>query len=211
MQLSKDDAWTESAGRHPASKLRIGASNVADICGQGYLSPKKLWQIKTGREERKVTPFMQMGQQNEFRAITAVECDMDMIFSHTGPTFDDQMTLKKEFTFYDLVMLPDGISGTTMLEVKCPRSLRDEVPMKYQIQICVGFMLEPSFVRCLYAEWSPAETRKWWVYPNVQMEHRLWEPIKNFADHVFKDTEPKAFSSKANPKPDLPGLRTERT
>jgi hypothetical protein len=194
-----------------AQKLRIGASNVADICGQGYLSPKKLWKIKTGRAERKVTPFMTMGAQNEFRAITAVECDMDMIFSHTGPTFDEQMTLKKEFPFYDLVMLPDGISGPTMLEVKCPQTLRDEVPMKYQIQICVGFMLEPSFTRCLYAEWSPAETRKWWVYPKPSAAAVLWEPIKNFAELVLNDIEPKAFSSKANPKPDFPGLRTERT
>lgn len=194
-----------------ARKLRIGASNVADICGQGYLSPKKLWRIKTGREERKVTPFMQQGQQNEFRAITAVECDMDMIFSHTGPTFDDQMTLKKEFVDYDLVMLPDGISGNIMLEVKCPGALRDDVPLKYQIQICVGFMLEPSLLRCLYAEWSPAETRKWWVYPKPSMAAQLWEPIARFADMVINDTEPPAFSSKANPKPDLPGLRTERT
>jgi len=191
------------------SSIRIGASGVANVCGYGFESIRSYWEIKTGRKERPDTVWMQRGRENELRAITAVECDMGLLFSSTGSSFDDQHRLEAQFSdpvAWKLVMYPDGVLDETMLEVKCPRQLHDEVPMGYQIQMQIGFMLG-GFERALYAEWTPRETRKWWVYPSRELGEQLMPWIKRFVGYIAKDTEPPDFRTVK--KPTLSTLKTE--
>ena len=194
--------------------LRLGASSIADICGEGYNSRQKLWRIKSGREQREEpNGFMLLGQQNEHRAITAVECDAGLWFSHTSDDKDKQFQLRREYCGATLVMLLDGVveDDGIALEVKCPQSLRSEVPLKYMIQMQTGFWLAgPWLKQFVYAEWSPAETRKWMVYPNIQFQDILARYVKSFIGYIQRDEQPPKWSSKANPKPVFPKCRTER-
>lgn len=194
--------------------IRIGASSVADLCGEGFNSIQKLWRIKTKREERApADAYMQHGVDNEWRAVQATECDLGVIWSHTGDRDTDQKRIARKVDGAELVMYLDGLdcSSWDALECKCPQRLKDEVPLKYMIQIQTGFMLEPRIQRFLYAEWTPAETRKWWVYPEVSWQRVILENVKRFLGFIREDREPPRWSSKANPKPVFPSVRTERT
>lgn len=164
----------------------------------------------TGREEEKpANEAMIYGTANEFRAVTAVECSMGMLFEGTG---DDQ---HREYLDLDWAMLsakPDGFINEVPrvgLEVKCPQKLKGEIPPVYQVQLAGQFMI-CGFERILYCEWTPAEKNMWWVYPSKEFEDALYQPLREFVEYVETDTEPPRYSKKANPKPSFPSLKQEK-
>lgn len=198
--------------------IRLGASSIADICGCGYNSRNRLWEIKTGRRPKDPpTAWMTNGKVNEHRAIIATECDLGIIWDYTSDDMDKQFRCSREDNGLELVALLDGIDGLgteheQALEVKVPQTLKGEVQLKYQLQMQLAFELRPSIKRTLYAEWSPAETRKWWCYPSPDMGEQIWKYIDVFMHYITADEAPPKWSSKANPKPDFTAsmMRTER-
>jgi hypothetical protein len=165
-----------------------------------------MWRLISSGDEQESTPAMKYGVDHEMDAVSSVECLTGKLYGKTG---SDQESRFLDLDWITIRATPDGVLWDDGLEVKCPRALHDEIPMKYQIQLCGQFMVW-GFGRILYAEWAPAETRMWHVYPNPEMEDALNAPLKEFVGYVESKTKPPKYSSKAHPKPVFPTLRSER-
>ncbi len=122
---------------HRWRRQGIGASDAPVIMGEApFKSPRTLWSIKTGRtQEDHAGPAARRGQHLEPFARRAYE-------RQTGIHMEPLCLVHEEFDWMRASL--DGISfdGTTVLEIKCPLSVRDRtsaregrVPPHYYAQL----------------------------------------------------------------------------
>jgi putative phage-type endonuclease len=115
----------------------IGASDAPVIMGETpFKTPKMLWSLKTGRvREQAAGPAACRGQQLEGFARRAYE-------RKTGIQMEPLCLVHQDLEWMRASL--DGLSfdGSTLLEVKCPLSLRDcvsaqkgRVPSQYYAQL----------------------------------------------------------------------------
>jgi putative phage-type endonuclease len=115
----------------------IGASDAPVIMGEApFKTPRKLWSIKTGRaQEEPAGPAARRGRELERCARRAYE-------QQTGIQVEPLCLVHQEFDWMRASL--DGISfdGATLVEIKCPLSLRDRVsaeqgriPSQYNAQL----------------------------------------------------------------------------
>jgi putative phage-type endonuclease len=115
----------------------IGASDAPAIMGETpFKTPKTLWSVKTGRmQEDPAGPAAQRGRELERFARRAYE-------RQTGILMEPLCLVHQEFEWMRASL--DGLSfdGSTVLEIKCPLSLRDRasaqegrIPSQYHAQL----------------------------------------------------------------------------
>jgi putative phage-type endonuclease len=115
----------------------IGASDAPVIMGETpFKTPRTLWSIKTGRkEEDPAGPAARRGRELERFARRAYE-------RQTGIQMEPLCLVHEEFEWMRASL--DGLSfdGSTLLEIKCPLSLRDRasaqegrIPSHYHAQL----------------------------------------------------------------------------
>jgi len=115
----------------------IGASDAAVIMGETpFKTPRALWSIKTGRmAEERAGPAARHGRELERFARRAYE-------RQTAIQMEPLCLVHQEFEWMRASL--DGLSfdGSTVLEIKCPLSLRDRglaqqgrVPSQYYAQL----------------------------------------------------------------------------
>ena len=115
----------------------IGASDAPVIMGEtAFKTPRTLWSIKTGRvQERSAGPAARRGRELERFARRAYE-------RQTGIQMEPVCLVHEEFEWMRASL--DGLSfdGSTLVEIKCPLSLRDRasaeqgrVPSHYHAQL----------------------------------------------------------------------------
>ena len=122
---------------HRWRRQGIGASDAPVIMGETpFKTPKTLWSMKTGRlQEDPAGPAAQRGRELERFARLAYE-------RQTGILMEPLCLVHQEFEWMRASL--DGLSfdGSTLLEIKCPLSLRDRasaqegrVPSQYHAQL----------------------------------------------------------------------------
>ena len=122
---------------HRWRKQGIGASDAPVIMGESlFKNPRTLWSIKTGRmQEDPAGPAARRGRELEVFARRAYE-------RQTGIQMEPLCLVHEEFQWMRASL--DGLSfdGSTVLEIKCPLSLRDRasaqegrIPSQYHAQI----------------------------------------------------------------------------
>jgi putative phage-type endonuclease len=115
----------------------IGASDAPVIMGETpFKTPRKLWSIKTGLiQEEPAGPAARRGHELERSARRAYE-------RRTGIQMEPLCVVHEEFEWMRASL--DGLSfeGSTLLEIKCPLSLRDRasaqegrIPSHYYAQL----------------------------------------------------------------------------
>ena len=115
----------------------IGASDAPVIMGETpFKTPRTLWSIKTGRrQEEPAGPAARRGHELERFARRAYE-------RQTGIQMEPLCLVHQEFEWMRASL--DGLSfdGSTLLEIKCPLSLRDRasaqegrIPSQYHAQL----------------------------------------------------------------------------
>ena len=115
----------------------IGASDAPVIMGEAaFKTPRSLWSIKTGRmQEGSAGPAARRGRELERFARRAYE-------RKTGIQMEPMCLLHQDFDWMRASL--DGLSfdGSTLLEIKCPLSLRDRtsaqegrIPSHYHAQL----------------------------------------------------------------------------
>ncbi len=115
----------------------IGASDAPVIMGEtAFKTPRTLWSIKTGRmQEDPAGPAARRGRELERFARRAYE-------RQTGIQMEPLCLVHQEFEWMRASL--DGLSfdGSTLLEIKCPLSLRDRasaqqgrIPSQYHAQL----------------------------------------------------------------------------
>jgi len=122
---------------HRWRRRGIGASDAPVIMGETpFKTPRTLWSIKTGRmQEGPAGPAARRGRDLERFARRAYE-------RQTGIQVEPLCLVHQEFEWMRASL--DGLSfdGTTLLEIKCPLSLRDRasaqegrIPSQYHAQL----------------------------------------------------------------------------
>ena len=174
-----------------------------------WTSRAKLWRLMTGREVEEDNPYMINGRENEHRAVAGVEAFMGWKFDHTGK--DQKRSKTRRYGNFESSAKPDGDYRGFGLEVKCPKNLKDEIRLNYQVQLCAQFDM-CGFQAIYYSEWTPEEQRIWRVSRDgyLSILNEVMPYLKYFSKYVITDTEPKRFSAKANPKPSFSPLTYER-
>jgi putative phage-type endonuclease len=126
-----------TAAWHHWRRQGIGASDAPVIMGETpFKTPRTLWSIKTGRaKEEPAGPAARRGQGLEHFARRAYE-------RQTGIQVEPLCLVHEEFEWMRASL--DGLSfdGSTLVEIKCPLSLRDRVsaeqgriPSQYRAQL----------------------------------------------------------------------------
>ncbi len=122
---------------HRWRRQGIGASDAPVIMGEtAFKTPRTLWSIKTGSmQEGPATPAARRGRELERFARRAYE-------RQTGIQVEPLCLVHQEFAWMRASL--DGLSfdGSTLLEIKCPLSLRDRasaeqgrIPSQYHAQL----------------------------------------------------------------------------
>src|SRR5271166_4064737 len=122
---------------HRWRRQGIGASDAPVIMGEtAFKTPRTLWSIKTGRmQEASAGPAARRGRELERFARRAYE-------RQTGIQVEPLCLVHEEFEWMRASL--DGLSfdGSTLVEIKCPLSLRDRaaareghVPSQYHAQL----------------------------------------------------------------------------
>jgi putative phage-type endonuclease len=122
---------------HRWRRQGIGASDAPVIMGETpFKTPKTLWSMKTGRlQEDPAGPAARRGRELEWFARRAYE-------RQTGIQMEPLCLVHQEFEWMRASL--DGLSfdGSTLLEIKCPLSLRDRasaqegrIPSQYHAQL----------------------------------------------------------------------------
>ena len=122
---------------HRWRRQGIGASDAPVIMGEtAFKTPRTLWSIKTGRmQEGSAGPAARRGRELERFARRAYE-------RQTGIQMEPLCLVHEEFEWMRASL--DGLSfdGSTLLEIKCPLSLRDRasaqegrIPSQYHAQL----------------------------------------------------------------------------
>ena len=122
---------------HHWRRQGIGASDAPVIMGETpFKTPKTLWSLKTGRiEEEPAGPAARRGRELERFARRAYE-------RQTGIQMEPLCMVHEGFEWMRASL--DGLSfdGSTLLEIKCPLSLRDRasaqegrIPSQYHAQL----------------------------------------------------------------------------
>ena len=122
---------------HRWRRQGIGASDAPVIMGETpFKTPRTLWSIKTGRmREDPAGPAARRGRELEWFARRAYE-------RQTGIQMEPLCLVHEELEWMRASL--DGLSfdGSTLLEIKCPLSLRDRtsaqegrIPYQYRAQL----------------------------------------------------------------------------
>ncbi len=122
---------------HSWRRQGIGASDAPVIMSETpFKTPRTLWSIKTGRmQEEPAGPAARRGRELERFARRAYE-------RQTGNQMEPLCLVHQEFDWMRASL--DGLSfdGSTLLEIKCPLSLRDRasaqegrIPSQYRAQL----------------------------------------------------------------------------
>jgi len=165
--------------------MELSSSQFAAAIGiNPYQSRQKLAQVLRGEITVEINEFMQWGIDHEIDAVMAVEAETGLIFEQTGDA-QRHHTLIIPDTDYWLGTTPDGLAEgiRTGLEVKCPQTLRDEVPAQYMPQI-QGQMWIAELDAVIYAEWTEDETRIWQVAAHDEYVHWMSPLLLDFLDTV---------------------------
>ncbi|MGO9603835.1 MAG: YqaJ viral recombinase family protein [Candidatus Binataceae bacterium] len=171
---------------HRWRRQGIGASDAPVIMGETpFKTPRTLWSIKTGRmQEGPAGPAARRGRELERFARRAYE-------RQTGIQVEPLCLVHQEFEWMRASL--DGLSfdGSTLVEIKCPLSLRDRVsaqegriPSQYHAQL--QHQLEVSGAERAHY-WSfhgtdgiLIEIRPDWEYAKrlVEAEAVFWQRVK---------------------------------
>jgi putative phage-type endonuclease len=169
----------------------IGASDAPVIMGETpFKTPRTLWSIKTGRaQEEPAGPAARRGHQLERFARRAYE-------RQTGIQMEPLCLVHEELEWMRASL--DGLSfdGSTLLEIKCPLSLRDRasaqqgrVPSQYYAQL--QHQLEVSGARqAHYWSFDGREGVLIEIDPDKQYARRLIEAEAAFWQLVREDRWP---------------------
>ena len=134
---------------HRWRRKGIGASDAPVIMGETpFKTPRTLWSIKTGRmQEGPAGPAAQRGRELERFARRAYE-------QQTGIQVEPLCLVHTEFEWMRASL--DGLSfdGSTLLEIKCPLSLRDRSSWRLNARSACAIAHQPSKVASL-----PSTTR----------------------------------------------------
>jgi hypothetical protein len=180
--------------------MKLTSSNFAAACGiNPYMSRQKLFRVLTGKEERDpMNDDMQRGLDNEFRAVAAAEAITGLIFKHTGEG-------QKHYLLNDYGTTPDGSCGSTGLEVKCPRALKDEPPIHYLPQV-QGQCWIAGYDTVVFCQWHEDEGSRAWTIPRSdEYIAQMKDLLEEFNACILKDEPPKRRR-----KPVLPALSITR-
>tara|TARA_R110002020_G_scaffold159106_3_gene342754 strand:- start:3809 stop:4366 length:558 start_codon:yes stop_codon:yes gene_type:complete len=183
--------------------MKLTSSEFAAAMGIcPYSSRQKLFRIKKGTQERDpMNDFMQWGIDNEFKAVASAEAITGKVFKHTG---DRQKHYVMATSEGEYGTTPDGSADYLGLEVKCPQSLKDDVPVHYLPQL-QGQMWIAGFSQVLFLQWTEEESRAWMVQKSDDYIFDMKQLLKDFRLSFEENTEPKRRK-----KPVLPFLTIER-
>jgi putative phage-type endonuclease len=170
----------------------IGASDAPVIMGETpFKTPKTLWSLKTGRiEEEPAGPAARRGRELERFARRAYE-------RQTGIQMEPLCLVHEGFEWMRASL--DGLSfdGSTLLEIKCPLSLRDRasaregrIPSQYHAQL--QHQLEVSRAeRAHYWSFHGSDGILIEIRPDREYAERLVEAEATFWQLVKEDRWPK--------------------
>jgi putative phage-type endonuclease len=174
----------------------IGASDAPVIMGEApFKTPKALWAVKTGRsKEDAAGPAARRGHALESFARRAYE-------RRTGIQVEPLCLVHEEFDWMRASL--DGLSfdGSTLVEIKCPLSLRDRaaaqegrIPSQYQAQL--QHQLEVSRAeRAHYWSFHGTEGFLIEVHPDREYAKRLVEAEAEFWQRVKERCWPELSSA----------------
>jgi len=179
--------------------MRLTSSNFAAAMGLSpWMSRQKLYRVMVGEENRDpLNANMQWGIGNEHRAVSAAEAITGLLFMETG-----ENQVHHALDCYGTT--PDGRFRATGLEVKCPQKLTDEVPDHYLPQV-QGQMWIADLDRVVFCQWTPDESRAWWVIRSDEYIDAMQPLLADFVACVESETPPKRRK-----KPVLPTIETQR-
>lgn len=147
-----------------ARAKRLTSSDFGAALGLNpYCSPQRLWRIKRGLETVELNDDILRGHKYEPKAIFEYEMAngrwVDVAGLLVYPAHDW------------LAATPDGLVGDRgLLEVKCPRTLKTEIPEYHRAQV-QGQLEITDRDWCDYYQWPPYGTvpirvqrdREWWA------------------------------------------------
>jgi len=179
--------------------VKLTSSNFAAAMGiSPWQSRQKLWRVLTGREQRDpINDNMQWGIDNEHRAVAAVEAATGLLFTHTG---SNQKHIERDV----FGTTPDGLLGSTGLEVKCPQKVTEVVPAHYLPQV-QGQMFIAGLDTVVFGQWTPDKSRVWMVPRNDEYIEAMLPLLQDFMECLRTDSQPKRRK-----KPVMPEVKTER-
>lgn len=168
---------------HAARKGRITASVAAACLGEHpYMSWQKAWRLITGREVVEENADIVAGVEGEPVARNELEVETGLIVEETG------FWVHPEHDW--LGVSPDGLIPGGLVEIKCPRQLRDEPPGYHLIQM----QLQMGVVgreQCLYVQWCPPQLKVNTVAFDAAEYERIVGGLKTFYEqYVVNDKEP---------------------
>jgi putative phage-type endonuclease len=171
---------------HAARKGKITASLAAACLGlDDYISRQKAWRIITGVEpETIVTDDMQRGIDREADAVYAWECATGLLAMPTG------LWVHPDYPW--LAASPDGlVDDDGVLDVKCPRKLHDDIPVKYRVQLVVQMACTERGIG-YFGSWvegqEPFTAQLCWN-PNTEDEH-LTALTEFYERYIVTNTPP---------------------
>lgn len=168
---------------YSARKGRITASVAAGCLGEHpYMSPQKAWRLITGRETVKENADITAGVEGEPIARRELEIETGLIVEETG------FWVHPEHAW--LGVSPDGLIPGGLVEIKCPRQIREEPPgyHRIQMQLQMGVVGREN---CLYVQWCPPQLKVDEVAFDAHEYERIVAGLKTFfKQYVFSDIEP---------------------
>lgn len=176
------------------NSFALNGSDFASAIGVGYISRKRLWEIKTGRYKEKPDEELQRmldwGTLHEPDALDCLQTLLDAPMRRCG--IFEYPTDKRFAATPDAINLEDGCP----CEVKCPFTKEASSPaLKYWVQMqtqaaCVGskgvhfLSWRPDGEPCHY-RWVKFEPEAW---------QQIYKLACDFVAYVEKDIEPPRLS-----------------
>lgn len=169
----------------------VGGSDVAALLGfSPWMTPRELWQEKTGRLTRDVSnPATQRGQWLESKARAQYEllADADM---------PPALVIHPDYPYMRVSL--DGWNGELkrVLEIKCPgkedhaKALDGQIPEKYKYQVQYQ-MFVTGASSAHYFSFDGESGCIVEVLPNIDLQYGLRNAVIEFwNEYVLKDREP---------------------
>jgi putative phage-type endonuclease len=190
----------------PEREGRITASIFASAIGIGYDSRQKLWRQLTGREPRfEGNEATQWGNDNEHHAIDAYEIYTGNLVADCGDTQQFHI-----HPWHDWMgCTPDGFVGKTVIEAKCPASMRlyGCVPDHYMPQVQGQIEITGS-EKAHFICWTPDGLEVFEVRQNRDYWNTCLELLQDFRQCIINDVEPKRRSKPVMPVVEYQLLKT---
>ena len=157
-------------------KKLLTASDIAAVLRlDPYKSPMKVFDLKVGDSEVKINSDMQRGIDSEetareaYEAFTGFDVKEAGLYVHQGINW--------------LGASPDGLiddpneEGKGLLEIKCPRTVHQEVPLHYlcqiqtQLEVCSHSLGDYNY--CDFYSWTASDS----IITRVYKDQRFWNEI----------------------------------